>query len=72
MGSIFPLVITMSGTVFGGDEVGALVFDFGTYQTKAGYAGEDAPKVLNNCFKFYTVDEPSDLEIFLLVNTIGL
>ena len=29
------------------DEVGALVFDFGTHTVKAGYAGEDAPKVRN-------------------------
>ena len=27
------------------DEVGAVVFDIGTYTTKAGYAGEDTPKV---------------------------
>jgi hypothetical protein len=26
------------------DEVNAVVLDIGTYQTKAGYAGEDAPK----------------------------
>ncbi|XP_035697168.1 actin-like protein 6B [Branchiostoma floridae] len=35
----------MSGGVYGGDEVGALVFDFGAYTTRAGYAGEDSPKV---------------------------
>eukprot|EP00047_Mylnosiga_fluctuans_P005309 m.239711 g.239711 ORF g.239711 m.239711 type:complete len:432 (+) comp13529_c0_seq1:29-1324(+) len=34
----------MSGAVFGGDEVGAVVFDIGTHTTKAGYAGEDTPK----------------------------
>ncbi len=27
------------------DEVGALVFDVGSYSTRAGYAGEDTPKV---------------------------
>ena len=27
------------------DEVGALVFDVGSYTTRAGYAGEDTPKV---------------------------
>ncbi|KAL5006339.1 hypothetical protein ScPMuIL_015145 [Solemya velum] len=34
----------MSGGVYGGDEVGALVFDIGTYSFRAGYAGEDSPK----------------------------
>ncbi|XP_053567816.1 actin-like protein 6A [Bombina bombina] len=35
----------MSGGVYGGDEVGALVFDIGSYSVRAGYAGEDCPKV---------------------------
>eukprot|EP00033_Pygsuia_biforma_P003560 GCRY01003895.1.p1 GENE.GCRY01003895.1~~GCRY01003895.1.p1 ORF type:complete len:447 (+),score=133.87 GCRY01003895.1:195-1535(+) len=30
----------------GGDEVGALVLDIGSYLTKAGYSGEDAPRVV--------------------------
>ncbi|RWS32025.1 Actin-like protein 6A [Leptotrombidium deliense] len=34
----------MSGGVYGGDEVGALVFDVGHYSVRAGYAGEDSPK----------------------------
>ncbi|KAF0308053.1 Actin-like protein 6A [Amphibalanus amphitrite] len=34
----------MSGGVYGGDEVGALVFDLGHYSLRAGYAGEEAPK----------------------------
>ncbi|XP_076322900.1 actin-like protein 6B [Tachypleus tridentatus] len=34
----------MSGGVYGGDEVGALVFDVGHYSFRAGYAGEDSPK----------------------------
>ncbi|XP_071954669.1 actin-like protein 6A [Antedon mediterranea] len=34
----------MSGGVYGGDEVGALVFDVGSYSIRAGYAGEDSPK----------------------------
>lgn len=34
----------MSGGVYGGDEVGALVFDIGHYALRAGYAGEDSPK----------------------------
>ena len=28
------------------DEVNAIVLDVGTYQVKAGYAGEDAPKFI--------------------------
>ncbi|XP_030849315.1 actin-like protein 6B [Strongylocentrotus purpuratus] len=34
----------MSGGVYGGDEVGALVFDVGSYSVRGGYAGEDSPK----------------------------
>uniref|UniRef100_H2ZH18 Actin-like protein 6B n=1 Tax=Ciona savignyi TaxID=51511 RepID=H2ZH18_CIOSA len=34
----------MSGGVYGGDEVGALVFDIGSNTVRAGYAGEDCPK----------------------------
>jgi len=34
----------MSGGVYGGDEVGALVFDFGSMSTRVGFAGEDCPK----------------------------
>ena len=34
----------MSGGVYGGDEVGALVFDPGHYSLRVGYAGEDSPK----------------------------
>jgi len=36
----------MSGATYGGDEVNALVFDFGTSTTKAGFAGEDVPKAV--------------------------
>eukprot|EP01137_Pigoraptor_chileana_P021065 Opistho-2@84306 len=36
----------MSGAVYGGDEVGALVFDIGSHVTRAGYAGEDVPKAV--------------------------
>ena len=31
--------------VFPSDEVGALVVDIGSYTSRAGYAGEDTPKV---------------------------
>ena len=34
----------MSGGVYGGDEVGALVFDPGHHSLRVGYAGEDCPK----------------------------
>ena len=34
----------MSGGVYGGDEVGALVFDPGHFSMRVGYAGEDCPK----------------------------
>uniref|UniRef100_S4RN62 Actin-like 6A n=1 Tax=Petromyzon marinus TaxID=7757 RepID=S4RN62_PETMA len=34
----------MSGGVYGGDEVGALVFDLGSYSVRTGFAGEDCPK----------------------------
>ncbi len=34
----------MSGGVYGGDEVGALVFDPGHHSVRVGYAGEDCPK----------------------------
>ena len=32
--------------MYGGDEISALVVDLGSELTKAGYAGEDAPKVV--------------------------
>ena len=32
-------------TVYYVDEVGALVMDFGSFSVRAGYAGEDSPKV---------------------------
>ena len=35
----------MSGGVYGGDEVGAIVIDIGSRTTRAGFAGEDYPKV---------------------------
>ncbi|KAF2349097.1 Actin family [Trinorchestia longiramus] len=34
----------MSGGVYGGDEVGAIVVDPGSYTVRIGYAGEDSPK----------------------------
>nr|XP_022915511.1 actin-like protein 6B [Onthophagus taurus] len=34
----------MSGGVYGGDEIGALVLDVGSNTIRAGYAGEDSPR----------------------------
>lgn len=34
-----------SSTVYGGDEINAVVLDPGSYQTRIGYAGDDFPKV---------------------------
>ncbi|KAJ6224338.1 hypothetical protein RDWZM_002883 [Blomia tropicalis] len=34
----------MSGGIYGGDELGALVFDVGQHSFRAGFAGEDCPK----------------------------
>ncbi|CAD1479846.1 unnamed protein product [Heterotrigona itama] len=35
---------TMSGGVYGGDEVGAIIFDVGHQSLRVGYGGEDTPK----------------------------
>ncbi|KAF1743744.1 hypothetical protein MXB_1569 [Myxobolus squamalis] len=35
----------MSGAIFGGDEIGALVLDVGSYTTRAGFAGQDRPEI---------------------------
>lgn len=37
------------------DEVGALVFDIGSYSVRAGYAGEDCPKVSGSLMFSLTV-----------------
>eukprot|EP01134_Creolimax_fragrantissima_P003897 CFRG3897T1 len=36
----------MSGAIYGGEETGAVVFEVGAYETKAGIAGEDLPSCL--------------------------
>ncbi|XP_075705369.1 actin-like protein 6B [Rhinoderma darwinii] len=51
----------MSGGVYGGDEVGALVFDIGSYSVRAGYAGEDCPKA----------DFPTTLGVFSTDETLS-
>lgn len=37
--------VAMNGGVYGGNEVGALVFNTESYIVRPGYAGEDCPKV---------------------------
>ncbi|XP_070565037.1 actin-like protein 6B [Ptychodera flava] len=49
----------MSGGVYGGDEVGALVFDLGSTSIRAGYAGEDCPKA-EIPVHMVVKDEPAD------------
>ena len=34
----------MSNGQYGGDEVGAVVVDFGSHSVRAGYSGEELPK----------------------------
>lgn len=50
----------MSGGVYGGDEVGALVFDPGHFSLRVGYAGEDCPKAEIPTFVGTSPDENSD------------
>ncbi|KAK8869539.1 hypothetical protein IAR55_000105 [Kwoniella newhampshirensis] len=45
--------------VYNGDEVSALVVDFGSATTRAGYAGEDTPRVVCPSFYGYTTEEAS-------------
>ncbi|KAI5950275.1 ARP4 [Candida jiufengensis] len=37
-----------SNTVYGGDEINAIILDIGSYQTKIGYAGDDFPKIITS------------------------
>lgn len=50
----------MSGGVYGGDEVGALVFDPGHFSLRVGYAGEDCPKAEIPAFVGTSPDENSE------------
>ncbi|KAL1410979.1 Actin-related protein 4 [Vanrija albida] len=46
--------------VYNGDEVSAVVVDFGSHTTRAGWAGEDSPRVVTPSFYGYTdVPQPS-------------
>lgn len=46
-----------NGTVYGGDEINALVLDPGSYHTRIGYAGDDYPKITTT--SYYSVPEDS-------------
>jgi len=50
----------MSGGVYGGDEVGALVFDPGHFSLRVGYAGEDCPKAEIPAYVGTSPDENSE------------
>ncbi|OAR00190.1 hypothetical protein LLEC1_07670 [Akanthomyces lecanii] len=58
-----PLPTTAQPTdIYGGDEVSALVLDPGYCTTRAGFAGEDAPKsVLPSFYGHVTSDPPKDI-----------
>ncbi|OCF36416.1 brg1-associated factor b [Kwoniella heveanensis CBS 569] len=56
--------------VYNGDEVSALVVDFGSYTTRAGYAGEDCPRVICPSFYGYT-DSPTNADANANVNSNG-
>ena len=62
----------MSGGVYGGDEVGALVFDPGHFSMRVGYAGEDCPKSEIPSYVGTSLDENAVkgkiLELFLNVS----
>ncbi|KZW03930.1 actin-related protein Arp4p [Exidia glandulosa HHB12029] len=47
---------------YGGDEVQALVLDIGTDTTRAGYAGDDAPKAVFSTSYGFTVHPPAEGE----------
>ncbi|OTF71005.1 Actin-like protein [Euroglyphus maynei] len=49
----------MSGGIYGGDEMGALVFDVGHHSFRAGFAGEDCPKTDVPSLIGY-IDDPSE------------
>ncbi|KAI8385754.1 actin family [Blakeslea trispora] len=59
---------------YGGDEVNALVLDIGTSMTRAGYAGEDTPRVMFPTSVGYVdteVDEQKKREYFIGDNKIN-
>lgn len=51
----------MSGMLYGGDEIGALVFDPGHHSFRVGYAQEDTPKAeIPAIVGILDVDEKTD------------
>ncbi|RCK55098.1 Actin-related protein 4 [Candida viswanathii] len=40
----------MATTVYGGDEINAIILDAGSYTTRIGYAGDDFPKVIASSY----------------------
>lgn len=54
---IFSFTVTFS---FALDEVSALVIDFGTSSTRAGYAGDDTPKTIIPTSYGYKPQTPDD------------
>ncbi|XP_063587332.1 actin-like protein 6B [Penaeus indicus] len=61
----------MSGGVYGGDEVGALVFDPGFSSLRVGYAGEDSPKFdIPSCVGVTENQETNEKKYF--IDTVAL
>lgn len=57
------LVIFFNPILIFTDEVGALVFDIGSYTVRAGYAGEDCPKVTNDLINYVSFCPPVHLHL---------
>lgn len=53
----------MSGGLYGGDEVGAVVFDIGSNTTRVGYAGEDSPKGEISSYIGVITDQDETMEV---------
>ncbi|XP_076047871.1 brahma associated protein 55kD isoform X2 [Oratosquilla oratoria] len=63
----------MSGGVYGGDEVGALVFDPGCASIRLGYAGEDSPKFdVPSCVGVLTNPETNEKKHFIDTVSLGV
>lgn len=50
------------------DEVGALVFDFGSVSTRVGFAGEDCPKVNIILVKIFNISIIKGISQHLFLN----
>ncbi|ABN65251.2 actin-related protein [Scheffersomyces stipitis CBS 6054] len=51
-----------SASVYGGDEINAIVLDPGSYHTRIGYAGDDFPKVITSSYYASASNEPMEAE----------